>query len=57
MIAAIDGIVSLKEPTFVVLKTDGGVSYGLSVSLFCSARLEKGQRAELFTTHIAFRKL
>ena len=52
MIAAIEGVVSLKEPTFVVLKTNGGVSYGLSVSLFCSARLEKGQKAELFTTHI-----
>ena len=52
MIKGIEGVISLKEPTFVVLKTNGGVSYGISVSLFCSAHLEKGQKTELFTTMI-----
>ncbi len=52
MIKGIEGVVSLKEPTFVVIKTNSGVSYGVSVSLFCSVRLEKGQRAELHTTMI-----
>lgn len=41
MIVAIEGIVSKKEPTFVVLKTSSGVSYGVYVSLFCSSNFEK----------------
>lgn len=52
MIKGIEGVISVKEPTFIVLKTSGGVSYGISVSLFCSAKIEKGQKAELFTTMI-----
>lgn len=52
MVKAIEGVVSLKEPTFIIIKTNSGVSYGLFVSLFCSARLEKGQKAELHTTMI-----
>lgn len=52
MVAAIEGVVTQKEPTFVVLKTNGGVSYGISVSLFCAARLEKGVKTELLTTMI-----
>jgi len=36
----------------VVLKTQGGVSYALSVSLFTSSKLEKGAQIELLTTPI-----
>ena len=52
MIQALEGVVSTKEPTFIIIKTNGGVSYGVTVSLFCSPHLEKGQRAELHTTMI-----
>lgn len=52
MVKAIEGIISTKEPTFIIIKTSSGVSYGLFISLFCSAKLEKGQKAELFTTMI-----
>ncbi|WP_169779563.1 Holliday junction branch migration protein RuvA [Campylobacter curvus] len=52
MIRAIEGIITKKEPAFVVLKTAGGVSYGLFISLFCSAKLNKGEKAELNTTQI-----
>lgn len=52
MIQALEGVVSAKEPTFIIIKTNGGVSYGVTVSLFCSPHLEKGQRAELHTTMI-----
>lgn len=52
MIVAIEGIVSKKEPTFMVLKTDSGVSYGVYISLFCSAKIEKDQRSEFLITQI-----
>lgn len=50
MFYAIQGLITHKEPTLVVLKTQGGVSYALSISLFCAARLEKGREIELYTT-------
>ncbi|MBR8462835.1 Holliday junction branch migration protein RuvA [Campylobacter sp. faydin G-24] len=52
MIKAIEGVITKKEPAFVVLKTAGGVSYGLSISLFCSAKLSIGEKVELNTTQI-----
>lgn len=52
MIKAIEGIISKKEPAFVIVKTASGVSYGIFVSLFCAARLEKGQNIELNITQI-----
>lgn len=52
MIRAIEGIIAKKEPTFVVLKTNGGVSYGIFVSLFTYGKLEKNQKIELMITQI-----
>ncbi|HEC1759553.1 TPA: Holliday junction branch migration protein RuvA [Campylobacter lari] len=52
MIVAIEGIVSKKEPTFVILKTSSGVSYGVYVSLFCSSNFEKDQKVEFLITQI-----
>lgn len=52
MIKAIEGKITKKEPTQLVLKTAGGVSYGVSISLFTSAALEVGQTAELLITQI-----
>lgn len=52
MIVAVEGILVKKEPGFAVLKTDGGVSYGIIISLNCSAKLEQGKKTELIVTHI-----
>ncbi|CAD7287058.1 Holliday junction branch migration protein RuvA [Campylobacter suis] len=52
MIKAIEGIITKKEPAFVVLKTVSGVSYGVFISLFCSAKLETGVKTELNITQI-----
>ncbi|NDJ27526.1 Holliday junction branch migration protein RuvA [Campylobacter sp. MIT 12-8780] len=52
MVAAIEGIITYKEPTFAIIKTSSGVSYGVHVSLFCTAKLEKGQKIELLTSPI-----
>lgn len=52
MVVAVEGVLVQKEPTFVVLKTSGGLSYGISISLFCAANLEKGQKVELYTSMI-----
>ena len=52
MIKAIEGVITKKEPANLVLKTAGGVSYGVAISLFCSAKLERGQSVELAITQI-----
>ena len=52
MIKAIEGVITKKEPTNLILKTTGGVSYGIAISLFCSAKLEKDQKVELNITQI-----
>lgn len=52
MIKAIEGIITKKDPTFVIIKTASGVSYGIFVSLFCSAKLESGVKSELIITQI-----
>ena len=52
MIVAVEGIITKKEPTFCVLKTVTGVSYGISISLGCSARINKGEKIELLTAQI-----
>ena len=52
MIKAIEGVITKKEPTSLILKTAGGVSYGIAISLFCSAKLEKDQKVELNITQI-----
>ena len=51
MIKAIEGKIVKKEPTYIWLKTSG-VSYGVAVSLFTSAKLELGEVCELFITQI-----
>ena len=52
MIKAIEGVGTKKEPAFAVLKTNSGVSYGIFISLFCSAKLSKGEKVELAITQI-----
>ena len=52
MIKAIEGVITKKEPANLILKTAGGVSYGVAISLFCSAKLERGQSVELNITQI-----
>lgn len=52
MIKAIEGVITKKDPAFVILKTASGVSYGVFISLFCSPKLEKGAKIELNITQI-----
>lgn len=52
MIRAIEGIITKKDPTSLILKTAGGVSYGIFISLFTCAKLEKNQKIELLITQI-----
>ncbi|MCR4942376.1 MAG: Holliday junction branch migration protein RuvA [Campylobacter sp.] len=52
MIKAIEGIITKKQPAFVIIKTASGVSYGVFISLFCSAKLETGTKIELNITQI-----
>ncbi|MBE3606877.1 Holliday junction branch migration protein RuvA [Campylobacter sp. RM13119] len=52
MIKAIEGVITKKDPGFVVLKTLSGISYGVFISLFCSAKLESGTKIELNITQI-----
>ncbi|AQW80914.1 Holliday junction branch migration protein RuvA [Campylobacter pinnipediorum] len=52
MIKAIEGVITKKDPAFVILKTVSGVSYGIFISLFCSAKLESGSKIELNITQI-----
>ena len=52
MIKAIEGVITKKEPAYLLLKTATGVTYGIFISLFCSAKLEKGEKTELNVTQI-----
>ena len=52
MVVAISGVLTHKEPTFVVLKCANGLSYGVFVSLFCSASLSLNEKVELFITQL-----
>jgi Holliday junction DNA helicase RuvA len=52
MIAAVEGKITKREPTYVLIKTAGGLTYRISVSLYCSAALSSGEVAELLTTQI-----
>lgn len=51
MIKAIEGLITKKEPTQLWLKC-AGITYGISISLFTSAALQKGQNIELYITQI-----
>jgi len=52
MIAAIEGIITRKEPTACVIKCASGVSYALSLSLNTSAKLTQGRLTELVCVQI-----
>ena len=52
MVVAIEGIITKKEPTYAVIKTNSGISYGIFISLFCAAGFESGQKVEFFITQI-----
>lgn len=52
MIVAVEGVITKKEPTSCVIKLNNGVSYGICVSLNCSAKFEKGAKIEFLTTQI-----
>ncbi|NLY03658.1 MAG: Holliday junction branch migration protein RuvA [Campylobacter sp.] len=52
MIVAIEGVLTHLEPNLAVLKCKSGVSYGIIISLNCSASLKKGELTELITTQI-----
>lgn len=52
MIKAIEGIITQKEPTFVVIKTANGISFGVFVSLWTSNLIKIGEKTELLITQI-----
>lgn len=52
MIREIDGIITRKNPTNVWIKTAGGITYEVVVSLFTSSELSKDERVELFITQV-----
>jgi len=43
LIIAIDGLVVKKEPTFVYVKTNAGLTYKVNVSLYCSNEISLGE--------------
>ena len=51
MIKAIEGVITSKSPTQIWLKTNG-ITYGITVSLQCSPKLELGANCELLITQI-----
>ncbi|WP_291952813.1 Holliday junction branch migration protein RuvA [Campylobacter sp.] len=52
MIVALEGKVIKKNPTYIVLKTIGGISYGIHISLFCSSQINQNDEIELLITQI-----
>ncbi|TKX30014.1 Holliday junction branch migration protein RuvA [Campylobacter estrildidarum] len=52
MVVAIEGIITQKEPTFIVIKCTNGVSYGVFISLFCSTKLQINEKYEFLITQI-----
>lgn len=52
MVVAIEGIITKKEPAFIIIKCLNGLSYGIFVSLFCSSKLQTQEKYELFITQI-----
>ncbi|MBR2158931.1 MAG: Holliday junction branch migration protein RuvA [Campylobacter sp.] len=51
MIKAIEGLITKKEPTQLWIKC-AGITYGVNISLFTSAALQKGENIELYITQI-----
>lgn len=52
MIVAIDGTVTYKEPTFLHVKLDSGITYLVAISLQTSAKVKENQKLELKISHI-----
>jgi len=52
MVVAIQGLITKKEPTFIVIKCANGVSYGVFVSLFCSSKITLNEELELLISQI-----
>lgn len=52
MIEAIEGILTKKEPTNCIIKTNVGISYKIFISLTCSSLLEEGKNIELLISQI-----
>lgn len=52
MVVAIEGIITKKEPTFIIIKCQSGISYGIFVSLFSSSKLALNEKQELLITQI-----
>lgn len=52
MIVALEGVIVRKDPTYVHLKTNAGITYKVSISLYTSATLTLGQGASLHTTQV-----
>lgn len=52
MIAAIEGIITKKEPTNCIVKLNNGISYCVNISLNCSSKIEKSSKVEFLITQI-----
>ncbi|MCI6988310.1 MAG: Holliday junction branch migration protein RuvA [Campylobacter sp.] len=52
MIVGIDGVITKIEPSYCVIKTLSGLSYGVIISLNSSANLVLDEKVEILTTHI-----
>lgn len=52
MIKAIEGKISKKEPTYAHIKCASGLTYGVHISLFTSAKLQSKDVVELLITQI-----
>ncbi|BEK12337.1 Holliday junction branch migration protein RuvA [Campylobacter jejuni] len=52
MVVGIEGIITKKEPTFIIVKCASGLSYGIFISLFCSTKIQTQEKHEFFITQI-----
>ncbi|NLK66438.1 MAG: Holliday junction branch migration protein RuvA [Campylobacteraceae bacterium] len=52
MIVGIEGVLTRLEPNLAIVKLNSGLSYGVIVSLNCSASLTVGEKASLIITQI-----
>lgn len=49
MVVGIEGIITKKEPTFIIVKCASGLSYGIFISLFCSAKIQTQEKHEFLS--------
>lgn len=52
MIVALKGVITHKEPTFVHMELNSGITYKIGVSLFTSSELKVSSEAKLLITQI-----